>query len=278
MPRKLFCEISPLTYRISVLKNRFLRRMRNWLSGTRFARVRGEKLPCLVYAHQSLIRRQLGDVDMRLQENKAANLALAAPRVDGILIRPGETFSFWALVGACTARRGYREGLLIAGGKAAAGVGGGMCQFTNLLHWLVLHSELTVTERHHHDRIDLFPDFGRQVPFGVGTSIMYNYLDYRFKNSTNDTYQLIVCTTDRHLRGELRASSPSAFKFHIVEENARFERRQGALYRRNTIVRRVVDKKTGDVIRSETLQESNARVAYDEKHIAPEMIVEVQTS
>jgi len=276
MPRKLFCEISPFTYRISVAKNCFLRHVRNWFSMKRFAQMRAEQLPYLVYSHRSLVRRHLGDVDMRLQENKAVNLALAAPKVNGVLIRPGETFSFWELVGSCPSRKGYREGLVIAKGQAVAGVGGGMCQFTNLLHWLVLHSALTITERHHHDSVDLFPDFGRQVPFGVGTSIMYNYIDYRFENQTAETYQLITYTTDTHLCGELRATALPPVKVHISEENARFERRDGGLYRRNKIVRSVVDKKTGATLSKETVQESNARVVYDEKWIAPEMIVVVE--
>jgi len=273
VPRKLFCEISPLTYQISMLKGRVIRRVQNWLSGKRFARKKGDRLPYLVYANQSLIRRKLGDVDMRLQDNKAVNLSLAAPKVNGVCIYPGETFSFWELVGACTVQKGYREGLLIAGGEPAAGIGGGMCQFTNLLHWLVLHSELTITERHHHDGIDLFPDFGRKIPFGVGTSILYNYLDYRFENRTNDVYQLIVYTTEEYLCGELRASAVPSTKMHVSEENARFEKRNGVIYRRNEIVRRKVDKKTGVILCRETLQESNARIAYDEKFIAPEMLV-----
>ena len=51
----------------------------------------------LLYGHKSLIRRRLGNVDMRLRENKAVNLALAAPKINGILIKPGEIFSFWSL-------------------------------------------------------------------------------------------------------------------------------------------------------------------------------------
>ena len=45
--------------------------------------------------------------------------------------------------------------------------------------------EITAIEHHHHDALDLFPDYNRQIPFGTGTSIAYNYLDYRFKNTTN---------------------------------------------------------------------------------------------
>ena len=70
-------------------------------------------------------------------------------------------------------------------------------------------------EHHHHDQIDLFPDFKRTIPFGTGTSIVYNYLDYRFKNTTDITYQLIIYTTDEYLCGELRADKRPDYKYHI---------------------------------------------------------------
>ena len=167
--------MGPWAYWLSMKKCRFVRRVQDMFSGVRFSRhQRCEPLPVVVYAHKSLIRRTLGTVDQKLQENKAVNLSLAAPRVNGVLIRPGETFSFWRMVGPCTARRGYLPGLTISKGETACGVGGGMCQFTNLLHWMVLHTPLVITEHHHHDGYDLFPDFGRTIPFGTGTSILYN--------------------------------------------------------------------------------------------------------
>ena len=50
------------------------------------------------------------------------------------------------------------------------GVGGGLCQMANMIHWLILHTPLEVTELHHHSDA-LFPDVKRRVPFGTGTSI-----------------------------------------------------------------------------------------------------------
>ena len=145
MARRLFGELSPLTYAIAVKRQIALRKVRDLRARTSFARARSaEPLPVSVYRHNSLIRRKLGNVDLELQENKAVSLALAAPYIDGILIRPGETFSFWQLVGKCTARKGYRTGLTINHSGPDSGIGGGMCQFTNLLHWMVLHSPLEI--------------------------------------------------------------------------------------------------------------------------------------
>ena len=180
MKRILFCELSPFAYRLSVEKEILKRRLRDLVRGISFATSRHpEPLPVVIYRHNSLIRRRLGNVNMQLQENKATNLALAVSHIDGVLIRPGETFSVWKLVGRTTEKKGYKEGLTIAKGRPSQGIGGGLCQLSNLIHWMVLHSDLTIAEHHHHDGLDLFPDFGRTIPFGTGTSISYNYLDYR---------------------------------------------------------------------------------------------------
>lgn len=264
MGRRLFCELSPITYRLSVLRCRLFRHMKNMIQPCNMARsINSCPLPYLIYSHNSLIRRKLGNSDMRLQENKAVNLALAAPKVNGVLIRPGETFSFWALVGNCTAKKGYLEGLTISSGKAQSGIGGGLCQFTNLIHWMVLHSPMTITEHHHHDQIDLFPDFGRQIPFGTGTSIFYNYLDYRFFNPTNTTYQLLVHTDGKYLRGELRADKKPDVKYHIKCEDEFFSREGNEVYRNGEIFRESIDVHTGQRICRELLKKNHARVLYD---------------
>lgn len=264
MKRKLFCEISPLTYAISERKCIIIRAVQNALSSRRFAKVRSEKpLPVVIYKHNSLIRRRLGNVNMQLQENKAVNLSLAVPKIDRILIRPGETFSFWYLVGKLSEKRGYKEGLIIAGNQPSSGIGGGMCQMTNLIHWMILHSDMEITEHHHHDRFDLFPDFKRTIPFGTGTSITYNYLDYRFRNCTDRTYQLIIYTTEEYLCGELRADARQPYKFHIYAENVYFSREDGTVYRNGEVYRDKIDCKTGDHVEKKLIRRNHAKVCYD---------------
>ncbi len=261
--RRLFCQLSPAAYRISVLKGCALRLVQDALFGVRFARERPETvLPETVYRHNSLIRRTLGTADPLLQENKAANLAIAAPKLSHVLIRPGEVFSFWRLVGSCTAAKGYKEGMVIENGQVGRGLGGGLCQFTNLVHWMVLHAPLTVIEYHHHDSVDLFPDFGRQVPFGTGTSIFYNYVDYRFRNDTDMTFQLVVWTDEKYLCGVLRADRLPPAKYHITAEDEAFVQEKDGVYRVGKIYRRAIDRTTGNRISCELLKENHARVMY----------------
>ena len=264
MARKLFCEISPFTYRLSMEKEILKRHLKDLIHKTDFARKREESsLPVLIYKHNSLIRRRLGNVNMQLQENKATNLALAVTHIDGLLIRPGETFSVWKLIGRTTKRKGYKEGLTIAKGQPSQGIGGGMCQLSNLIHWMVLHSDLTITEHHHHDGLDLFPDFGRQIPFGTGTSISYNYIDYRVKNETDNTYQLRLKVDDEYLCGELRAQEPLPHTFHIHAENQNFVREGDIVYRNGQVFRDIIDRNTGQCVDSQLIRTNHARVMYD---------------
>ncbi len=264
MARKLFCEISPVTYKISVARLIIKRDLEDAFSRRQFAKSKQEeKLPVLIYSHNSLIRRKLGNVDMTLQDNKAVNLGIAAPKVNNVLIKPGETFSFWKLVGKTTAKKGYKEGLQISNDKTSSGIGGGMCQFTNLIHWMVLHTPLEIVEHHHHDRFDLFPDFNRQVPFGTGTSIFYNYLDYRFYKPTDITFQLIVYTSEEYLCGELRGDKALQYSYHIKAENTHFAKEEDGIYRCGEVYRRIVDKETGKEIKKELLRTNHAFVLYD---------------
>lgn len=264
MPRKLFCEISPFTYRLSMEKEILKRHLKDFIHKIRFARERTtDNLPVVIYRHNSLIRRRLGNVNMQLQENKATNLALAVKNIDGLLIRPGETFSVWKQIGRTTERKGYKEGLVIAKGAPGQGIGGGLCQLSNLIHWMVLHSDLTIAEHHHHDALDLFPDYGRQIPFGTGTSISYNYIDYRVRNDTSNTYQLRLWVDGEYLRGELRAVDPQPHTFHIHAENEYFSREGDVIYRNGQVFRDTIDATTGNVIESKLIRTNHARVMYE---------------
>jgi len=257
----LLSQRHPLLYFLSVWEKR-IRRMLRWLFSGPYALQRAEPLPVRVKRHRSVLIKRLGDSDMRLQYNKIVNLELAAPCIDGVLVRPGETFSFWRLVGRTTVRRGFKEGMVLKGGRVDADIGGGLCQLANLVLWLGLHSPLTLTERHHHS-FDPFPDSGRVLPFGSGCSVFYNYLDLQFRNDTDYTFQFSIRVGRRYLLGELRASAMPPCSYHVFERNHEFTFEGGRPYRSNEIWRRVIDRRTGDTVREELLWKNHSRVMYD---------------
>ena len=182
MARKLFCQISPFCYRISVEKEIFLRNLRDLFSSVRFAERREtEPLPALIKGHRSPMLRQLNGVDMQLQQNKETNLRLSGAHINGIVIEPGETFSFWHTVGRTTAKKGYLPGLTIGAGRLGADTGGGLCQMANLIHWMVLNSPLTVTELHHHTDA-LFPDIAPEPRYALMERCMATENRYLHEN------------------------------------------------------------------------------------------------
>ena len=280
MGRKLFCELGPAAYKLSAAKGIVLRDLKDAaLSAAgrlKIAKLRkraedADPLPAIVKSHSSLLLRRLNGVDMKLQENKVGNIALASEKINGMRVAPGETFSFWRSVGKPTARKGYRDGLVISKNSFTADVGGGLCQMANMIHWLVLNSPLTVTELHHHSDA-LFPDDRRRVPFGTGTSVCYNYIDYRFKNTTDRTVQILVWIENGELCGELRAESPFPFRYRLTEENHHFSLENGKYYRVSQVYRTVTDRETGDLVRRELILDNHSEVMYDYSLIPEDQI------
>lgn len=263
MGRKLFCDISPTCYKISVRKEILLRNIKDSLSREKIAtEISKNPLPNIVKSHTSILIRKLHGVDLKLQENKVTNIMLACNKINGIIIKPGETFSYWRTVGKITAKEGYKKGLVIGRKGFTEGYGGGLCQMANMIHWLVLNSPLEVTELHHHTDA-LFPDERRRVPFGSGTSIVYNNLDYRFKNNTDQNVQILVWVEDGELCGELRSEREFPCRYKLVEENHHFKKENDKYYRISQVYRIVIDRKTNDELYKELILDNHSEVMYD---------------
>lgn len=265
MKKKLFCEISPLTYEISLQKEIFKRHLKNLLSHERFAKTRSNgKLPCVVSSESgNMIKRGPG-IDPQLQANKADNIRLACSRIDGLILHPGESFSFWRCVGKTSKRNGFSDGRIIKAGKLVSGVGGGLCNLANTLHLLAIHSPLTVTELHHHsDALAPDPD-GHRVPYSAGTSVNYNFIDLRFRNDTDQDVQICTWCEGDDLCAELRTTKPFPYTYRLVEEDHRFEREpNGKYYRKGRIYRETINPATGNVVARELKRDNRSEVMFD---------------
>lgn len=240
-----------------------LSRYAQWhLSGQRYARRHlTETLPVECASHKTPLIRNLANADMWLQRNKITNLRLAAKKLNGIVILPGETFSFWKTVGNPTKRKGYLQGMVLDGGKMRPGTGGGLCQSTNLIYWMALHTPLQVTERYRHS-YDVFPDADRTQPFGSGATCSYNRLDLQIKNGTKEPYQLSLKLTEDHLAGCWRTTRPDGLRYEVYEKEHRIlSNAWGGYIRHNTIWRKTFDG-DGEMIRDEFVAENNALMMY----------------
>ncbi len=234
-----------------------------WLKMKRlFAKRRSdEPLPYTQFAHKTPLLRKLKNVDMVLQYNKITNLKLAAARINGIVLEPGQVFSFWYLVGRPSARKGYKEGMVLHSGTVGQGIGGGMCQMTNLLYWMTLHTPLTVIERHRHC-YDVFPDSGRTQPFASGATCFYPHLDLMIRNDTGRPYRLKIEVGEEFLMGEWQSVTPPDRIYEIHEKNHSMRPEfWGGYSRHNELYRKVFDTE-GRFIEEEFITANHAIMMY----------------
>ena len=211
--------------------------------------------------HRSPIFRELAGVDRRLQENKAVNLAIAAERLDGGVLRPGQRMSFWRLVGRPSYRRGFKDGLVLRQGQVDEAVGGGMCQMTNLLYWMTVHSPLSVVERWRHT-YDVFPDNGRTQPFGSGATCSWPVLDLQIENRTAATFRLSLAVDGTDLVGAWTSDRPPSNTYQVYEAaHLMTNDLPGVFTRRNVLRRRVLDL-AGNEVDDELLAVNEGRLMY----------------
>lgn len=256
-------ERSPLRRKIGK-EFYILKRKVNWLlSGKKFAKVdKNQECPHLFIKHKSTLLRKLKDVDMRLQYNKVTNLKLAIAPIDGVVIRPGETFSIWKMVGRPSAKKGYKTGMMIHNGKVSEGIGGGLCQLGNLIYWMALHTPLTITERWRHS-FDVFPDVNRTIPFACGATLAYNYIDLQLTNNTDKTFKINLWLDEEFLHGTIRCDQEVTQKYEVYETDHMITQQWwGGYTRHNRIWRKISDTKTGETT-DELVSENSAIMMYN---------------
>ena len=111
--------------------------------------------------------------------NRSTNIKLASAKIDGIVVMPGETFSYNATVGQRTAAAGFKSAPVYAGGQVTTGIGGGICQVSSTLYNSVLLSNLEIVERYNHG---FNPGY---VPAGRDATVSWGGPDFKFKNNRN---------------------------------------------------------------------------------------------
>ena len=234
-----------------------------WCSARfRWAKERqGERLPCIQSAHATPLLRHLRGDQMEWQRNKVVNLKLAVARLDGLILHPGKTFSYWKLIGKPTRQKGYREGMVLFLGQIGSDVGGGLCQLSNLIFWMTLHTPLTVVERYRHSH-DVFPDADRTQPFGSGATCAYPHRDLMIRNDTGQDFQLCLRVGETHLQGEWRAMRPPERRYEVVERDARIDQAAwGGYIRHNALYRDVYDLQ-GNFLEEQFLFTNDAIMMY----------------
>ena len=222
---------------------------------------KGECLPVIQFSHSTPLIRNLKGDEMEWQKNKVINLKLAVERLNGIVLHPGETLSYWRLIGKPTARKGYREGMVLFLGRIGGDIGGGLCQLSNLIFWMTLHTPLTVVERYRHSH-DVFPDSNRTQPFGSGATCAYPHRDLMIRNDTQQDFQLCLRVGETHLEGAWRSISEPKVCYRIVERDARINQAAWGGYIRHNALYRQIEDLNGSLLEEQFLFENDAIMMY----------------
>ena len=119
--------------------------------------------------------------------DRTTNLRLAAEKINGTVLMPGETFSYNTVVGERTIAAGYKEAAMYQNGEVVDGLGGGICQISTTLYNAVLYSNLEIVERRNHQFVPSYSKAGRDA------TVVYGSIDFRFKNTRNYPVK-ILCT------------------------------------------------------------------------------------
>lgn len=180
------------------------------------------KTACPMYNHDT-------GFDMKYQENKVFNLKLAAAKLDGLLIRPYETFSFFKTIKGADEETPYKDGLTVINGKLTTAPGGGMCQLSNLLFWAFLHTPLNVTERHGHAVKD-FPEPDSDAVKGVDATVAECWLDLKARNDSSDVYQIRIEFTDTDIICRILCSSDEGYRYGVANCNLNYVSENHRIY------------------------------------------------
>ena len=111
--------------------------------------------------------------------DRTTNLILAANKINGTVVMPGEVFSYNQVVGERTIAAGYKEAPIYVNGEVVDGLGGGICQVTSTLYNAVVLANLEIVERSNHQFVPSYVKASRDA------TVVYGSIDFKFKNNRN---------------------------------------------------------------------------------------------
>ncbi|MFZ5633064.1 MAG: VanW family protein [Bacillota bacterium] len=140
--------------------------------------------------------------------DRSYNIRVAAGAINGLLISPGDAFSFNDVVGPRSSEAGYKNAKVIINNELVEGTGGGVCQVSTTLYNAVLLANLEVLDRSNHSIPVAYVLPGRDA------TVAYNYIDFRFKNST--PYYLYLKTFVKSGRLTVKIYGNSGYRRQVI--------------------------------------------------------------
>jgi len=218
-------------------------------------------LPYMIFETSCPMYNDKTGFDMKYQNNKVYNLKLAANVLTNLVIQPHETFSFWKLVSKADKNMPFKDGLAVIDGKLSASPGGGLCQMSNLLFWMFLHTPLTIVERHGHAKKD-FPEPPSDALIGVDAAVSEGWLDLKARNDTEYTFQIVITFDAKHIKGQILADHDIKKKYMITNKNLSYYKRNDEIFEEVDVVQSVGLIAGREDATSKVLYRNCCKIAY----------------
>ncbi|MEA4920452.1 MAG: VanW family protein [Clostridiaceae bacterium] len=117
---------------------------------------------------------------------RTTNVKLASSLCNGVILNPGDEFSYNKSVGPRTYERGFKDATVYVSGTTEEGIGGGICQVSSTIYSAALHADMKISERHNHSYMITY------VPLGEDATVVYGIKDFKFVNNTDYPIKLKV--------------------------------------------------------------------------------------
>ncbi|MEG0076350.1 glycopeptide resistance accessory protein VanW [Anaerorhabdus sp.] len=231
-------------------------------SNTYVKEVMKTTLPFVQYETTSQLINKNTGFDIKYQENKVFNLILAIEPIDGIMIKPTETFSLWRLIRYADKVTQYKEGLTVVNGETIASVGGGLCQLSNLLFDLFLHSPLTIIERHGH-RMKEFPELSNHIVKGIDATIAEGWLDLKVVNETNRTYQVKLNIQNNEITATLYCDKEPEYDYEIINDHLHYFYKDKQCIEEVDVIKVIKSRTNNESVRIEKCYTNRCIIAYE---------------
>lgn len=261
MDRRRVTEVFPFLLPLRQWQKKLFFYTKMKFDGSKYAEEKSKDLlPYKVYEIDSLMINRNSGFDIKYQLNKVHNIKLAASTINNLIIRPNETFSFWKLVRYADKYESYKDGLDLVNGKIEGSYGGGLCQLSNDLFWMFLHTPLTIIERHSHT-VQNIPPATEGLLVGVDATISEGWKDLKIKNETKYTFQIVITFDGEYMHGSILSNEKPKFNYEIFNRDIKYYRENQKIIQESSVCCNRIDNITQEK-RESLLYKNRCAIGY----------------
>ena len=179
-------------------------------------------------------------------ENRNHNLTLACASMNGVILQPGEIFSYNDTLGQRTKENGYRRAGAYSGWELVQSYGGGICQGSTTIYGAALYADLEIVHRKNHGYTVGYADPG------LDATVNWGGPDFRFRNSTHFPIKIAAEVSDGYVKIAILGTEE---RDYYVEMETEVKRGNDAIYAKSYKCK--YDRLTGELISRELEAKSN---------------------